>query len=116
MLDLVVRDGPSPKCYFSSTVLSKFVNHEQIPTKKKPFSTISNQRFSHTVRRYQCRFQRTTKIIRQVYVVLPKDNADLLKQSLVDGVGTLHYAKVYMKLSDLIEGDFFNQYIKSGQG
>lgn len=27
----------------------------------------------------------------------------------------LRYAKVYMKLSDVIEGSFFNEYVKTGQ-
>ena len=50
----------------------------------------------------------------QLEILLPRDGANALQQILVDGAGTLQYAKVLMKLSDLIEGDFFNQYIKSG--
>ena len=28
---------------------------------------------------------------------------------------TLQYAKVHLKLKDILEGDFFNQYIKTGR-
>ncbi|KAK3725058.1 hypothetical protein LTR37_000568 [Vermiconidia calcicola] len=99
MLSLEKNDGLRPKCFFASSVLPSFVNHEQIPNKKKPFSTISGQAFSHTLD-----------------VVLPRAAASSLQEHFGAEGGTLQYARVHMKLSEVIEGDFFNQYIKIGRG
>lgn len=115
MVYLGTRDGPDPKCYFTSSVLSNFVNHEQIPTKKKPFSTISTQPFSHTVVAFHQTIYPAADQMSQLSLVLPKSDAETLKQTLSDVKGTLQYAKVYMTLGDLIEGDFFNHYIKTGE-
>ena len=46
--------------------------------------------------------------------MLPSEQAEDVKGNLQKGVGELQYARLYMKLSELIEGDLFNQYIKSG--
>lgn len=48
-------------------------------------------------------------------MILPVAQSDDFKANLDKNVGQLQYAKVYMKLSELIERDFFNQYIKSGK-
>ncbi|KAK3681518.1 hypothetical protein LTR37_020881 [Vermiconidia calcicola] len=97
MLSLEKNNGPRPKCFFTSSVLPSFVNHEQIPNKKKPFSTISGQAFSHTLD-----------------VVLSRGDENSLQEHFSAEGGTLQYARVHMKLSEVIEGDFFNQYIKTG--
>lgn len=49
MLDITTRDGPKPKCYFADAQLPTFVNHEQPPLNKRPFSTIGSQALNHTV-------------------------------------------------------------------
>lgn len=46
--------------------------------------------------------------------MLPTNQAKDLKGDLEKNVGVVKYAQVYMKLSELIDGDFFNHYIKSG--
>jgi ribonuclease P/MRP protein subunit RPP40 len=47
--------------------------------------------------------------------MLPQDAAVKLKQHLsARGHDVLRYCKVFMKLGDLLHGDFFNQYIKTG--
>ena len=46
--------------------------------------------------------------------MLPTDQAEDLKGNLEKNVGMLQYAQVYMKLGELIDGDFFNHYVKSG--
>lgn len=43
------KDGPKPKCFFANTVLPNYVDHAQIPTKKKPFATVCEQKLSHSV-------------------------------------------------------------------
>lgn len=50
----------------------------------------------------------------QFDVLLPRENAQPLLQSLADGKGSLQYARVNMKLSELVSGDFFNDYMKIG--
>jgi ribonuclease P/MRP protein subunit RPP40 len=59
-------------------------------------------------------FIRFANEVFQLTLVLPTDQAEDLKSSLEKDVGVLQYTQVYMKLSELIEGDFFNHYIKSG--
>ena len=56
-----------------------------------------------------------TERVTQVLLVLPQDNANKLKETFTTGLSALQYAKVYIKLSEIIEGDFFNQYIKTGK-
>lgn len=48
-------------------------------------------------------------------MILPETTARSLEKHLEDDIGTVRYLKVYMKLSEVIDGDFFNQYIKSGR-
>ena len=49
MLNLNNNGGPRPKCYFTSSTLPGFINHEQPSVKKRPFCTIQQQTFSHSV-------------------------------------------------------------------
>ena len=45
------EDGrPSAKCYVTCGALQGYINPEQPPTKKQPYSTIRSSRFNHTVR------------------------------------------------------------------
>lgn len=46
---------------------------------------------------------------------MPASSGRDIQESLDSAVGTLLYAQVYMKVSEIIEGDFFNQYVKSGK-
>lgn len=48
-------------------------------------------------------------------MILPAAQSDGFKVDIDKDVGPLQYAKVYMKLGELIQGEFFNQYIKSGE-
>lgn len=50
MLPSSKGDGPRPRCLVTNATLPNFVNHEQPPTKKRPFSTLLNQTFTHRVR------------------------------------------------------------------
>ncbi|KAK5168054.1 uncharacterized protein LTR77_006622 [Saxophila tyrrhenica] len=97
MLELDHENGPNPKCFYTSSMLPSFVDHKQIPSKKKPFATIGGRPFVHTVD-----------------LLLPQENEDALLQTLGDAHGSFTYAKVYMKPSEVVTGDFFNHYIKTG--
>ncbi|KAF2137531.1 uncharacterized protein K452DRAFT_321764 [Aplosporella prunicola CBS 121167] len=88
---------PAPKCYFTHATLPDHIDPQQPPTKKKPFSLISSQPFSHTAD-----------------LILPEEVYEAVKQELGGNAGTFHYAKVTMSLGEIISGDFFNQYIKTG--
>ncbi|KAF2484347.1 ribonuclease P 40kDa subunit-domain-containing protein [Neohortaea acidophila] len=96
---LLNKDEKSPpKCYFTSSSLAAYIDHAQIPRKKKPFSTILAHTFTHTLD-----------------IALPNPSAETLQKVLSNAKdGTLHFAKVYLKLEDILTGDFFNAYIKTG--
>jgi len=49
MSNLLNPESPSSKCFISTGTLPRFIDPKQPPTKKKPFSTIMNQPFNHTV-------------------------------------------------------------------
>ena len=50
----------------------------------------------------------------QVELLLPEELYDLAGQDVSSKTGSLGYSRVIMSLSELLEGDFFNKYIKSG--
>ncbi|KAK4999082.1 hypothetical protein LTR66_001799 [Elasticomyces elasticus] len=104
---------PRPKCYFTHNVLPAYIDEKQPPTKRKPFSSIIAQPFSHTVgMRILCCVDRTNA--RKVDLLLPAELYDTIREKLHGDACTLKYARVNMKLGELIEGDFFNHYIKTG--
>ncbi|KAF2472228.1 uncharacterized protein BDR25DRAFT_284800 [Lindgomyces ingoldianus] len=99
MFDIQKDDGPNPKTYFTHSLLPGYIDPQNLPTKKKPFSTFNAQRFSHTLD-----------------LILPEELYELVQTQLDvgDGASRLRYAKVYMKLGELLEGPFFTEYIKKG--
>ncbi|KAL4791268.1 ribonuclease P 40kDa subunit-domain-containing protein [Aspergillus venezuelensis] len=84
------------KCYTTVAQLSQFLDPKQ-PPKKSPFSAIQGHPFVHTVE-----------------VTVPKDIYSSIERSLDSKLQKLRYARLSMNLSSLIEGEFFNKYIKSG--
>lgn len=48
-------------------------------------------------------------------MILKETSAKKFEKQLENDIGTLRYLKVYMKLSEVIDGEFFNQYIKAGR-
>ncbi|KAM0723132.1 hypothetical protein Q7P37_001332 [Cladosporium fusiforme] len=100
VLDIGQQDGPKPKCYFTHATLPTYIDNANPPTKKEPFRTTLEQQFSHTLT-----------------LLLPSSSAQQAlhdKLTTRDGDGTIRYARVYMKPVELITGDFFNSYIKTG--
>jgi len=47
--------------------------------------------------------------------VIPQNAADQFEAAFATSVGSLKYARVNMKLGEIIEGEFFNHYIKTGR-
>ncbi|KAF2869683.1 ribonuclease P 40kDa subunit-domain-containing protein [Massariosphaeria phaeospora] len=99
MLAMHRNDGSDTKFYFSHSLLPRYIDPHNIPTKKKPFSTFGAQHFTH-----------------RLDLILPEEVFELVRNRLEDetGVGRAQYARVYMKLGELLQGDFFTEYIKKG--
>ncbi|KAJ5942323.1 hypothetical protein N7516_002491 [Penicillium verrucosum] len=85
------------KCFTTIAQLPAFIDPKQIPSKRSPFSTIQNHAFVHSVE-----------------VILPKEVYSQFKASLETKLEKPRYARVFMAPSALLEHDFFNTYIKSG--
>ncbi|GIJ81850.1 hypothetical protein Asppvi_000353 [Aspergillus pseudoviridinutans] len=97
MLDFDDDASRREKCFTTIAQLPTFVDPKQPPTKKPPFSAIVNHPFVHTVE-----------------VIFPEEVYSSIKDSLEAKVQKLRYARVFMSPSALLEGDFFNTYIKTG--
>ncbi|KAE8152143.1 ribonuclease P 40kDa subunit-domain-containing protein [Aspergillus avenaceus] len=97
MFDLQDDASRREKCYTSVANLSAFVDPKHPPTKKAPFSTIWGHPFVHTVE-----------------VLLPERVYKTIQSSVETKLPKLRYARVFMSLSALLEGDFFNTYVKTG--
>ncbi|EPS33562.1 hypothetical protein PDE_08524 [Penicillium oxalicum 114-2] len=84
------------KCYTTISQLPRFVDPNQVPRKRSPFSTILNHAFVHTVE-----------------VILEEDMYAEIQTSL-GKLDKPRSARVFMSPSDLLEHEFFNTYIKTG--
>ncbi|KAF2171285.1 hypothetical protein M409DRAFT_63630 [Zasmidium cellare ATCC 36951] len=100
MIGLAKDNGPKPRCLVTNAKLSNFLNHEQPPTKKRPFSTILNQTYTHTLT-----------------LLLPTtttpNNPFQTALSASPTPWTLHHLKLHLNLSSLLTNPFFTTYIKS---
>ncbi|CAN9162616.1 unnamed protein product [Alternaria alternata] len=100
MLDLHRADAaPDTKIYFSHSVLPSYIDPQNVSTKKKPFSAFNKQKYSHTVD-----------------LVLPEEIYELVQNELgrADGPARTQYARVHMKLGEILETEFLDTYIKQG--
>ncbi|OOF95755.1 hypothetical protein ASPCADRAFT_396468 [Aspergillus carbonarius ITEM 5010] len=95
MLDFEDDASRREKCYTTIAQLPAFIDPKQPPTKRSPFSAILGHPYIHTVD-----------------VILPKAIYSSIQDSLQSKLQKLRYARVFMSLSSLLEGDFFNTYIK----
>ncbi|KAH0544956.1 hypothetical protein FGG08_000882 [Glutinoglossum americanum] len=50
----------------------------------------------------------------QVELILPAELYEIIRQDLEREISTVKYSRVILALSELLDGDFFNQYIKTG--
>ncbi|KAJ6089727.1 hypothetical protein N7467_004943 [Penicillium canescens] len=85
------------KCFTTITRLPEFIDPKQIPSKRAPFSTIQNYAFAHSVE-----------------AIMPKEVYSQIESLLKATLDKPRYARVFMAPSALLEHDFFNTYIKSG--
>ena len=87
------------KVYFSHSVLPSYIDPQNVSTKKQPFSSFIKQHFSHSL-----------------HLVLPEELWESVCVALKGNpaLGQPQYARVHMKLSEILEPDFLNSYIKQG--
>ncbi|KAJ2984595.1 hypothetical protein NUW58_g5975 [Xylaria curta] len=87
----------TPNCFVTYGTMS-YPNANQLPTKAKPWSTLLSQDYVH-----------------KIDLVLPEALLHLVKESILDAIAQIpSYQRVIMTLGQVLEHDFFTQYIKIG--
>lgn len=117
MLDLEDDASRREKCYTTITQLPAYVDPKQPPTKKPPFSAILSHSYVHTVRISLlsiCACLSRLTGPKQVEAILPEALYSSIGDSLNTKLQKPQYARVFMSLASLLEGEFFNAYIKIG--
>ena len=85
------------KVYTTIGALPHRLDPAQPPHKKQPWKTVNNSAF-----------------VRSVELLLPEELYELVWDRIDDELKTLRYQKVIMKLEHILEGEFFNEYVKKG--
>lgn len=117
MLNIGKESESKAKCFFAHTLLPQFIDDNQPPTKRKPFSTFYAQPFNHSV----CPHVLFLTLLEfclhdsKLDLAVPESVASKVQQAIKTAGGELQYAKVHLKLQDVLTGDFFNHYIKTGK-
>lgn len=93
MLDIYRPAHSSPKIYFTHSLLPTYIDPLNVSTKKFPFAAFNKQPFSH-----------------ELDLILPSELYLLVRDSLA----STFYARVHMKLADILEKEFLETYIKHG--
>ncbi|KZF22326.1 hypothetical protein L228DRAFT_150571 [Xylona heveae TC161] len=93
MFNFKGTDVSSTKCYATHG----FTFPEAQSTRRRPLSTIHRQNFTHTVD-----------------LILPERLCKGLEEHLNSKLSKVKYSRVILPLTCLLEGDFFNNYIKTG--
>lgn len=93
------ESGPDTKIYFSHSVLPSYIDPQNVSTKKHPFSTFNKQHFSHSLD-----------------LVLPEEIWESVQMALEanDRLRRPQYARLHLKLGEVIESEFLDNYIKQG--
>ncbi|KAI1437238.1 ribonuclease P 40kDa subunit [Xylaria sp. CBS 124048] len=87
----------TPKCFVTYGTMSH-PNASQLPTKVKPWSALLSQDYVH-----------------KVDLILPEESLQLIKGGILDDPSRIpSYFRLIMTLGQVLEGDFFTQYIKVG--
>ncbi|KAF5965382.1 ribonuclease P/MRP protein subunit POP1 [Fusarium bulbicola] len=87
----------SPKCFVSYGTMG-YLDIKQAPRKGKPWTAVMSLDFIH-----------------KVDLILPSEAYDAACQQLSNAQNAPRYSKVAMSLGDILQGDFFNEYIKKGK-
>ncbi|KAF6804007.1 ribonuclease p protein subunit [Colletotrichum sojae] len=86
----------SPKCFVSYGTMAH-VEPRQLPTKGKPWAPVLGQGYNH-----------------KVDLILPQECYELVLQKLVKEMAPPTFYRVVMTLGQVLDGVFFNEYIKTG--
>ncbi|KAI1747406.1 ribonuclease P 40kDa subunit [Xylaria castorea] len=87
----------NPKCFVTYGTMS-YPDANQLPTKAKPWSTLLSQDYVH-----------------KIDLVLPEALLHFVKEKILDDISRIpSYYRVVMTLGQVLERDFFTQYIKIG--
>ncbi|KAH8652775.1 ribonuclease P 40kDa subunit-domain-containing protein [Tricladium varicosporioides] len=84
------------KCYVTHGIMGH-MDPKQPPIKRKPFAAILSHPFIH-----------------KVELVLPQEIYEIVKKDLFEAAEKPIYCRVILPLKALLEGEFFNEYIKRG--
>ncbi|KAF4433091.1 ribonuclease P MRP subunit POP1 [Fusarium acutatum] len=87
----------SPKCFVSYGTMG-YLDIKQAPRKGKPWTAVMSLDFIH-----------------KVDLILPSEAYDAACQQLSNAQNAPRYSKVVMSLGDILQGDFFTEYIKKGK-
>ena len=98
LFDFGSSSGPDAKMNVTLGVLPGYIDPKQPPTKKSPWNAMNDVPF-----------------VQSVDLVLPEELYDLIWHKIGAEMKHNRYAKVVMKLEDLLDGEFFTQYIKRGE-
>lgn len=99
MLDIHKTDSvPNTKIYFTHSLLPSYIDPQNVSTKKQPFTTFNAQPFTHTLS-----------------LLLPSELYPLIASKLEHTFLTRKYARVHLKLSDILASDFLTTYLKQGR-
>lgn len=97
MLDIHRTDDvPDTKIYFTHSCLPNYIDAQNVSTKKHPFATFNKQYFTHTL---------DLNLPAEIYTLV----ADRL-----DSFDDRNYARVHMKLGEVLATEFMDTYIKQG--
>ncbi|UZP35656.1 hypothetical protein NXS19_003472 [Fusarium pseudograminearum] len=86
----------SPKCFVTHGTMGH-VDTKQAPRKGKPWAAITSLDFIH-----------------KVDLILPVEVHDAVSKQLAKTDESPRYSRVVMSLGDILQGDFFTEYIKKG--
>lgn len=100
MLDFLGEKNARPESKIFTTLgtIPSYIDRSQPPTKKLPWRVINEVGF-----------------VRAVEMILPEELYELTWKRIDEELKAAKYAKVIMKLEDVLDGDFFTEYVKKGK-
>ncbi len=98
LFDFDTSVRPEPKTHIHVGQLPDYIDSKQQPTKKSPWKAINDVPF-----------------VQSVNMILPEELYNVIWDKLETDSRKVRYAKVLMKLEDILNGEFFNEHIKKGR-
>lgn len=89
---------PVQKTHVHMGQLPGYIDPKQPPTRKSPWKIIND-----------------TPFVQGVSMILPEELYEVIWDKIEVAAKRVEYAKVIMKLQDVLDGDFFTEYVKKGK-